>query len=144
MPRGIANVVKGGAGVPPEPDWSVFFKKPNDKKQAKRDWGVIIREMHENKTLTISCGDIIERLVVYRMQYRTALANVTRRGFFLKGSSGESKSNPYWKLANELESKIRAAESDLGLNPTKRGLAKSITPKGGSSGDEKGKTSKYL
>ena len=132
--KGTTKVIVGGNGVPPEPDWKETYRKKSDRNRASTEWGTIIREMKERQTLTVACGHIIKRLVDYRILYDRAMSDVLKNGC-TKGNSNsnQNKWNENWSVVRACEGFIKSCESELGLNPTRRGAAHKVKGSGGES-----------
>ena len=128
--------VEGGGGIPPEPDWSGTYSDVLDIAAAHEEWGVIVREMQGVQTISVANGHAIERLVHFRLLYRTSLQQVAEKGAILKQRGRMSRDNsgrynPHWGVMRQTSDAIGVLEAELGLAPVRRGKATKIQKKQG-------------
>ncbi|MDH3232213.1 MAG: P27 family phage terminase small subunit [Alphaproteobacteria bacterium] len=133
----VVTSIKGGNGVPPEPQWSLHYSDELDVAAAQDEWGVIVREMETAETLAVANASAIRRLVMFRIQFERAANHVAEHGAILKPDAvdkvvdkGKPKSkakvgqwNPYWSVMRQADGAIRALEAELGLAPRRRATA---------------------
>jgi P27 family predicted phage terminase small subunit len=124
----VTSVIIGGDGEPEEPDWRLIYADEDDLEAACREWGQIIRELRECRTLSVENGHAIRRLVDFRIQYERASRHVAEHGPVFKSKS-EGKAgqwNPYWGVMRHCEDVIRHCEAELGIAPVRRRRAAQV------------------
>lgn len=118
------NVIDGGDGRPPEPDWSLIYSDEADLAAAHEEWETIIREMTAARTLTVANGHAIRRLVDFRIVYERAARQVAEEGAVTKAKRTKVLTyNPYYIVMRQADESIRAHEAELGVAPSRRGRA---------------------
>lgn len=119
--------IQGGDGVPAEPDWSQLFSDELDIALAHDEWGLVIRSLQEAQTLAIENGHMIERLVLYRVQFTRAAREVAEHGTIMKAKRTKvPQVNPYWGIMRQAGEEIRVLEVELGIPPVRRGKAAKV------------------
>jgi phage terminase small subunit len=114
--------VTGGAGVPPEPDWSKIYPKTADVAAARGHWGVVTRELSSAQTLAVANGNMIERLVHFRVEFERAARHVAKHGTVIEAKrSGVPAINVFWPVMRQASESLRTIEIELGLPPVRRG-----------------------
>src|SRR5690606_32400349 len=78
------DVINGGDGTPPEPDWALIYSDEIDIAMAHDEWSIVIREMQAAKTLAVANGHAIQRLVAMRIVYERAARQVSETGAIIK------------------------------------------------------------
>lgn len=124
----ITSVIIGGEGEPDEPDWQLIYSSADDLATARREWGMVVRELRECQTLSVANGHAIRRLVDFRIQYERAARHVAEHGaiFRGKGRAKHGEWNPWWSALRQSEEVIRQCESELGISPIRRGRAAKV------------------
>ncbi|MEI5679552.1 MULTISPECIES: P27 family phage terminase small subunit [unclassified Mesorhizobium] len=123
------TAIPGGDGTPSEPDWASLYADEFDIAAAHEEWGIVIRELKDAVTLSVSNGHSIRRLVEFRVQYERASRHVAEHGPILKPTNKKAKVgqwNPYWSVMKQASETIRALETELGLAPVRRGNATKV------------------
>jgi P27 family predicted phage terminase small subunit len=116
--------VTGGAGVPPEPDWSRLYARVVEAASAHEQWGLVTRELAGAQTLSTENGNMIRRLVQFRVEFERASDDVAKRGTMLKAQrTGVPQVNPFWPIMRQASEAIRILEIELGLPPVRRAKA---------------------
>lgn len=116
------STIEGGAGTPPEPDWTVLYSDPLEVAAASEEWGAIIRELREAKALTVANGHACRRLVEFRIIYERAARQVAEHGPVTKAKRTRVPTwNLHWLAMKQASECIRALEAELGVAPTRRG-----------------------
>lgn len=119
--------IQGGDGVPAEPDWSQLFSDELDIALAHDEWGLVIRSLQDAQTLAIENGHMIERLVMYRVQFTRAAREVAEHGTIMKAKRTKvPQVNPYWSIMRQAGEEIRVLEVELGIPPVRRGKAAKV------------------
>lgn len=114
--------IAGGDGTPPEPDWSQLYSDELDIAFARSEWGLVIRSLQEAQTLSVENGHMIERLVMYRVQFARASREVAEHGTIKTAKRTRvPQVNPYWAIMRQAGEEIRVIEVELGLPPVRRG-----------------------
>lgn len=126
----IFRTIDGGAGTPPEPDWSDLYSDPLDIEAASEEWNVVIRELKDASALTVANGHAIKRLVQFRVIYQRAARQVAESGPVTKAKrTGVPQWNLHWSVMRQADDTIRALEAELGVPPTRRGKIKVLPAK---------------
>lgn len=121
------DVIEGGDGRPPEPDWNLIYSDEIDIAIAREEWEIVIREMQAAKTLTVANGHAIQRLVAFRIIYERAARQVAEAGAIVKAKRTRvPQYNPHWIVMRQADETIRAHEAELGVSPSRRGRATKI------------------
>jgi phage terminase small subunit len=119
------QVLLGGDGVPPEPDWTAIYTDEDERAAAHVEWGNVVREMRDAGTLAVANGHAIKRLVQFRMQYERAARHVAHNGAILQAKRAKvGQWNPYWAVMKHADEAIRLLEAELGIAPVRRGKAR--------------------
>ncbi|KTR02560.1 hypothetical protein NS365_21500 [Aureimonas ureilytica] len=120
----------GGEGTPPEPDWEQVFADVLDVALAHDEWGRIIRELQEAQTITLANAHMIERMVLYRVQFERASRQVAEIGTIVKAKrTGVPQISPAWTVMRQAGEEIRILEVELGIPPVRRGKAAKVVKK---------------
>lgn len=122
------KTISGGDGVPPQPDWQSIYDDELDSAYAAELWGIVTREMTEAKTLSVSNGHAIKRLIDFHVQYERAARHVAEKGAILATTSRKAKVgqwNPFWSVMRQADEAMKGLEAELGLSPLRRGK---VTP----------------
>lgn len=88
---------------------------------------MITRELAEAQTLSAGLGDMVERLVQFRVQFHRAAADIARRGAVLTAKrSAVPQTNLNWVIMRQASEAARGLELELGLSPLARGKASKV------------------
>lgn len=116
--------IDGGAGVPPEPDWSDLYSDDLDIAAAHEEWGIVVRELRDAGVLSVANGHAVKRLIQFRVEFERAARQVAEDGSVVKAQrTGVPQHNPYWVVMRQADEAIRVLEAELGIAPTRRGKA---------------------
>lgn len=129
----VTELIIGGDGEPPEPDWRLIYANEDDLAAAFEQWRNIIRELKECQTLSVANGHAIRRLVDFRIQYERASRHVAEHGPVLKSKRRNVKVgqwNPFWAVLRHCEEVIRHLETELGISPLRRDRAGKVQKRG--------------
>jgi P27 family predicted phage terminase small subunit len=124
----VTSIIIGGDGEPEEPDWRLIYADEDDLEAARREWGQIIRELREYRTLSVENGHAIRRLCDFRIAYERASRHVAEHGQIFKSRS-EGKAgqwNPYWGVMRHCADAIQRIEAELGIAPVRRRRAAQV------------------
>ncbi len=117
----ILTAIDGGAGTPPEPDWSATFSDAAEVVRAHEEWTAVVTELKEAEALTVANGHAIKRLVVFRIIYDRTADTVVEQGAVVPARKTKVPSHSaYWTVLRQSAEIIAAAEGELGLAPTRR------------------------
>lgn len=117
------RVVEGGDGMPLEPDWACRYQLPASRDLAAATWGEITRDLRERQCLSVANGDLIVRLIDFRIGYREAQKEVDEKGPMMTSKEGTRYANPAVFMMRGLDESIRQLEAELCLSPLRRGKA---------------------
>lgn len=118
------NVVEGGDGTPPEPDWSKIYSDGLDVALAHEHWINVVSELRSAGTLAVANGHSIKRLVEFRFQYERASQQVAEVGPVIRAKRTKvPQYNPHWIVMRQADQSITYLEAELGISPTRRGKA---------------------
>lgn len=116
------EVIAGGDGVPPEPDWRLLFSDADDITVAGGEWGRVVRELQDCQALTVANGHMIERLTHWRVQYERAARQIAEKGPIIKAKrTNVPQISPWWTVMRQAGEEIRLLEVELGIPPVRRG-----------------------
>lgn len=122
------KALPGGDGAPGEPDWPIQYADELDIAAAHEEWGIIIRELSGEGTLSVANGHAIKRLVEFRVQYERANRHVAEHGAVIKAKkTGVPQTNPYWTVMRQANEEIRVLEVELGIPPVRRGKTTKVS-----------------
>lgn len=115
------STVKGGEGVPPEPDWSLLYQDELDLQIASGHWRVVINEMKEAQTLTMANGPAIKRLVMFHVEFERQARSVAGAGVIRHAKKTKvPQVHPSWGVMKQAAEAAAALESELGISPRRR------------------------
>lgn len=121
------QIVAGGDGLPPEPDWSSLYEDDLDIALAKEVWGHVIREMRGRETLTIANAHGIKRYVMACVMHDSAARHVIEKGPVIKAKrSSVPQYNPWWSILKDADARASAHEAELAISPRRRGSASKV------------------
>lgn len=115
------TAIEGGAGMPPEPDWSLTFTVASQADRAHLEWVSIVGELREANALTVANGHAIKRLVIFRIIYDHTANDVIAKGAVVPAKRTRVPSHSaHWTVLRQSAEVIATAEAELGLSPTRR------------------------
>ncbi len=118
------DVIDGGAGVPPEPEWKLRYSDDLDIALARETWRRVVTEMRAAEVLSVVNGHAIERLVEFRIIYEQAGRYVAEQGHLLKRARAKTGQwNLWWSVMRQAEETLRLIEAELGISPVRRSKA---------------------
>lgn len=74
------TVIEGASGVPSPPDWESIYSDPLDQAAAAEAWREIVAAMTSASTIAAANGDMIARLIRFRVEFSRAARDVAERG----------------------------------------------------------------
>ncbi|MGW8278537.1 hypothetical protein ACWGK7_03450 [Sphingomonas aurantiaca] len=74
------DVIAGGDGTPPEPNWNAIFGRVGDRNAAAGHWKSIVAEVRSAEKLAAANGHAILRLVVAYMAFDRSAKEVMKSG----------------------------------------------------------------
>lgn len=114
--------IKGGDGIPPEPNWRTIFGRAQDRNAATAYWCEIISEMRAAEKLAVANAHAIKRLVVAYLTYDISACEVLKSGPVMKAKkTGVPTYNPWWTTMSNAASQAQTIEKELCLSPRDRG-----------------------
>lgn len=120
------ELIEGGAGVPPEPDWATVFpgrskSVAEDRERASEYWQCAIEELRRTEKLAITNGHAIYRLVMAYVLWDRAAAQVMRKGAIIPAPKTKSPMHNPWATAMAHAGKMACViETELTLTPRHR------------------------
>lgn len=124
------DVIDGGDGVPPEPNWRTIFGRAADRTAAAEYWRSIIAELRGAEKLAAANAHSIKRLVVAYVTYDISAKEVLRMGPVMKAKrTGVPTYNPWWTTMSNANSQAEALEKQLCISPRDRGAGAKIERK---------------
>lgn len=115
------QAVDGGAGVPPEPDWSIHFADELDIAVAHEQWGVLVRELRDTEKLASANAHQIKRLCVSYVLFEVSLRHVAEDGaVFPRKGKKQPSYNPWFTVLKDANSMALVAEAELTITPRRR------------------------
>jgi P27 family predicted phage terminase small subunit len=115
------QAIDGGAGTPPEPDWSSIYSDDLDIASAHEEWCQVVSELRTAKALSVAVGHAIKRLVGFRIEYERASRAIIDQGAVTKAKrTGVQKYNLFWTVLRQSHEAITTLEAELGVSPTRR------------------------
>lgn len=121
LPPPVLQVVDGGVGVPPEPDWSIHFADVLDVQVAREQWGILIRELRDTEKLATANAHQLKRLVVSYVLFEVSLRHVAEDGaVFPRKGKKQPTWNPWWSVLKDANAMASVAEAELTITPRRR------------------------
>ena len=115
------DVIPGGDGTPPEPNWRTIFGRVGDRTAAAEHWRRIVAELRTAEKLTAANGHAILRLVVAYVTFDLSAKQVLKSGPVIKAKkTGVPTYNPWWTTMSNAASQAAAAEKELCISPRDR------------------------
>jgi P27 family predicted phage terminase small subunit len=117
----VLDVIAGGDGAPPEPNWRSIFGREADRKVAAEHWKSIVAEIRSAEKLASANGHAILRLVVAYMTFDRSAKEVMKSGPVMKANkTGVPTYNPWWTTMSNAGSQAAALEKELCISPRDR------------------------
>lgn len=129
------QVIEGGEGRPPEPDWADIFKGSTaaikaDQANASRYWQTAADELQAAKKLSIVNGHALQRLVISYILYDRAAFEVMKNGAVVAApKTGTPMHSPWWTAMRSADRMATQTESELCLSPRRRADGGTVKPK---------------
>lgn len=115
------DIISGGDGTPPEPNWRAIFGRDADRKTAAEHWKSIVAEIRTAEKLASANGHAILRLVVAYMTFDRSAKEVMKSGPVMKAKkTGVPTYNPWWTTMSNASSQAAALEKELCISPRER------------------------
>jgi hypothetical protein len=91
------DLIDGGDGTPPEPNWRAIFGRAADRAAAAEHWKSIVAEIRTAEKLSAANGHAILRLVVAYMTFDRSAKEVMKAGPVTKAPRTKVPTyNPWW------------------------------------------------
>ena len=124
------DVIEGGDGAPPEPNWQRIFGRAADRAVAAEHWTVIIAEIRGAEKLATANGHAILRLIVAYMTFDRSAKEVMKAGPVMKAAkTGVPTYNPWWTTMSNAASQAAAIEKELCISPRERNAGGKVVKK---------------
>lgn len=124
------DVIEGGDGTPPEPNWRAIFGRINDRTVAAEHWKGIVAEIRTAEKLAAANGHAILRLVVAYMTFDRSAKEVMKSGPVMKAKkTGVPTYNPWWTTMSNAASQAAALEKELCISPRDRSTGGKVVRK---------------
>jgi phage terminase small subunit len=121
------EVINGGDGCPPEPDWASIYDDDLDVALAHDVWGVVIREMRERDILSVVNGIQMKRYVETCVLYAVASRQVIEVGAVIPApKTGTPQYSPWWSVMKDADARASVHEAELGISPRRRAGATKV------------------
>jgi P27 family predicted phage terminase small subunit len=115
------DVIEGGEGSPPEPNWKAIFGRAADRKAAAEHWKCIVAELHTAQKLAAANAHAILRLVVAYMTFDRSAKEVMKVGPVIKAkTTGVPSHNPWWTTMTGAAAQAASLEKELCISPRDR------------------------
>lgn len=126
----IVDVIPGGDGVPPEPNWLRYFGRKADRDAASEHWKRIVSDMRGAEKLAVVNTHAIQRLVVAYVTYDISAKAVLKLGPVVPAPRTKVLTyNPWWTTMSNAASQAEALEKQLCLSPRDRGTGAKVEKK---------------
>ncbi len=124
------DVIAGGDGVPPEPNWRAIFGRQADRTAAAEHWKSIVAEVRSAEKLAAANGHAILRLVVAYMTFDRSAKEVMKAGPVMKAAKTKVPTyNPWWTTMSNAASQAAAIEKELCISPRERNAGGKVARK---------------
>lgn len=123
------DVIEGGNGMPPEPDWSQIFNDELDQALAHDTWATVIAELNGSEKLATANAHMVKRYAVAAVQFEQALRAVEETGPVTKSKKGNQVYNLWWTVQKQAESTLTELEAELTISPRRRNNGGKVTRK---------------
>lgn len=126
----VLDVVDGGDGIPPEPNWRLIFGRKGDRDAAAEYWRSLISELRTAEKLSAANAHSIKRLVVTYVTYDISAKEVLRMGpVMLAKRTRVPTYNPWWTTMSNAASQAAGLEKELCISPRERGAGAKVERK---------------
>lgn len=123
------------ASGPVEPAWETMLTDKAEARLAAGQWRELCAELRAQQKLAETNGHMILRLVMARLLWEKARADVWARGPILKApKTGVEMHNPWLAVMNKAGATCAEIEAELTITPRKRamgGVVKAPKPERG-------------
>lgn len=117
----VLRTVKGGEGIPPEPDWGLLYHDDLDLQIASDYWRVVVTEMKEMQILTVANGPAIKRLVMFHVEFERQARSVGEDGVIRHAKKTKvPQVHPSWGVMKQAAEAAATLEAELGISPRRR------------------------
>lgn len=124
------DVIPGGDGVPPEPNWTRYFGRKADREAAAEHWRRIISEMRATEKLAVANTHAIQRLVVAYVTYDISAKAVLKLGPVIPAPKTKVLTyNPWWTTMQNAASTAASLEKELCISPRDRNSGGKVAKK---------------
>jgi P27 family predicted phage terminase small subunit len=124
------DVIEGGDGSPPEPNWRLIFGRVADRNAAAEPWESILSEIRGAEKLAAANGHAILRLIVAYMTFDRSAKEVMKAGPVMKAKkTGVPTYNPWWTTMSNAASQAAALEKELCISPRDRNAGGKVVKK---------------
>lgn len=124
------DVIDGGDGAPPEPDWRLIFGRAADRAVAAEHWKGIVSEIRNAEKLAAANGHAILRLIVAYMTFDRSAKEVMKSGPVMKApKTGVPSHNPWWTTLSNAAGQAAALEKELCISPRDRNAGGKVAKK---------------
>jgi hypothetical protein len=130
LPEAAMDVIDGGLGVPPEPNWRAIFGRAADRDAAAEYWRTLITELRGVEKLATANAHSIKRLVVAYVTFDISAKEVLRSGPVMKAKkTGVPTYNPWWTTMSNASSQAAVLEKELCISLRDRGAGAKVERK---------------
>lgn len=124
------DVITGGDGTPPEPNWRLIFGRAADRAAAAEHWKGIVAELRSADKLAAANGHAILRLVVAYMSFDKSAKEVMKSGPVMKAAKTKVPTyNPWWTTMSNAGSQAATLEKELCISPRERNAGGKVAKK---------------
>lgn len=124
------DVIEGGDGVPPAPNWRAIFGRAADRETAAEYWRALIVELRDAGTLAAANAHSVKRLVVAYVTFDISAREVLKTGpVMLAKRTKVPTYNPWWTTMSNASSQAAALEKELCISPRDRNAGGKIEKK---------------
>lgn len=117
----VVDVIAGGDGMPPEPNWIRFFGRKADREAASEHWQRITSEMRTAEKLAVANTHAIQRLVVAYVTFDISAKAVLKLGPVIPAPKTKVLTyNPWWTTMQNAASTAASLEKELCISPRDR------------------------
>ena len=123
MTSGATNfpTIEGGAGRPPEPNWTKIFKTVADRESASALWRGVITEMQAAGTLAMINAPMVARYVIFQVEFERQARALGKTGVVRKAPKTKVPMiHPGWSVMKQAAEAAAALEAELAISPRRR------------------------